>query len=177
MASANHLFKRAVGTRPFQISCCRITAGMSLSTPFPVLADIVITGTPRKRGKANSSLSRIISRISFLSSLRSHLLMAMTMARPSRSTRSASCTSCLSNGVSASISKTTISANLTALSASATESFSSFSDTRDFLRIPAVSHNFIGLFCSPSCHCQSIPIASRVIPASGPVNILSSPSI
>ena len=64
----------------------------------------------------------------------------------------------------------TTSAKLTALKPSDTDSFSTFSLIFDFLRIPAVSKTLI-LFPF-----QSVvnDIASRVIPASGPVSNLSS---
>ena len=163
--------------RAFHNSYCRCTAGISFSTPLPVCADSIITGTPRRRGSARNSASFTVWRTSLRSSFKSHLLMAMTRARPSRSTKSASWISCLSNGLVASMSSTTTSANFTARKPSATDSFSSFSVTRALRRTPAVSHSVIGrapLGAASSAHVQLTEILSRVIPASGPVNSRSS---
>ena len=73
----------------------------------------------------------------------------------------------------ASSSSTTTSAKSIARRASAADSFSSLSSTLARLRRPAVSTSRTGL----PCHSQSRLIESRVIPASGPVIIRSSPSI
>ena len=81
--------------------------------------------------------------------------------------------SCCSNGIAASKRTTTTSENFTARKPSETESFSSFSCTFAFFRIPAVSHNRMGT----SSQSWLIEILSRVIPASGPVSILSWPNI
>ena len=80
--------------------------------------------------------------------------------------------SCSSNGRSASISRTTTSAKRMALSASATESFSSFSSIFARLRSPAVSWRRR----RRSRHVRSTAMASRVMPASGPVSSRSSPT-
>ena len=77
----------------------------------------------------------------------------------------------LSKGTCTSRSTTTTSANFTALRPSETESFSSFSWTLAFLRIPAVSKMRNGVPIQSSV----TAIASRVIPASGPVSRRSSP--
>ena len=98
--------------------------------------------------------------------------MPMTSARPSRSTRSAMRRSCSSNGCSASISRITTSAKRMALSASATESFSSFSSMRARRRSPAVSW----MRKRRPRQVRSTAMASRVMPASGPVSSRSSPS-
>ena len=102
----------------------------------------------------------------------------MTTARPSRSAKSASRKSCCSNGISTSSKITTTSANFTARKPSDTESFSSFSCTFALRRIPAVSKIRIGT-AIPSVPDQSLrtEMASRVMPASGPVNKRSSPII
>ena len=88
------------------------------------------TGTPLTCGSQWSASSRSACRRLRAASIRSHLFMPITSARPSRSTRSAMRRSCSSNGVCASISTITTSAKRIALSASATESFSSFSSIR-----------------------------------------------
>ena len=75
--------------------------------------------------------------------------------------------------MSASRSTITTSANLTARSPSLTESFSNFSCTLAFLRIPAVSKIRVGM----PPHSRVREIASRVMPASGPVRRRSSPNI
>ncbi len=87
--------------------------------------------------------------------------------------RSAICKSCFSNGIVASSTIITTSAKRIARRPSATESFSSFSCTRDLRRRPAVSNS---LMLRPR-HSQSTEIESRVIPASGPVRRRSSPSM
>ena len=101
------------------------------------------------------------------------MLTAITTARPSRSARSASRRSWVSNGICASSSTTTTSANFTARRPSETESFSSFPCTFAFFRIPAVSKMRTGV---PS-QSAGTEMASRVIPASGPVSSRSSPRI
>jgi hypothetical protein len=68
---------------------------------------------------------------------------------------------------------TTTSAKRTARSPSATDSFSSFSCTFARRRMPAVSKIRTGV---PS-QSRATEIASRVIPASGPVSSRSSPSM
>ena len=119
----------------------------------------------------SSACSRNLPMAPAVFSFRSHLLTAMTSARPSRSTRSAMRWSCSSKAFPTSSSTTTTSAKRMALSASATDSFSSFSSTRERRRRPAVScsWNF-----SP-CQSSSTAIESRVVPASGAVSRRSSP--
>ena len=80
--------------------------------------------------------------------------------------------SCSSNLFCASIISTTTSAKRTARSASATESFSSFSSIRERRRSPAVSNTRK----SRPCQLISTEMESRVVPASGLVNSRSSPS-
>ena len=148
-------------------------AACSRSSPLPVLAETVTIDTPLICGNNFSRRSPRNLSFSCFSSSTSHLFTAITTARPSRSARSAMRKSCASNGMAASSKTTTTSANLTARRPSATESFSSFSCTRARLRIPAVSKIRIG---TPS-HVTGREIASRVIPASGPVSNRSSPKI
>ena len=150
---------------------------MSRSRPGPVSADRKTSGRPGAWASWRSSISRISSEARFLSSTRSHLLMATTSARPSRRTRSAICRSCFSSGVCASTSRTTTSANRMARRLSATESFSSFDWTFAFLRMPAVSKRRTFHSRSGAAHFHSIEMESRVIPASGPVSRRSSPMI
>ena len=174
----NQRFNCAVLTRVFQTSYARRIAVCSRSNPRPVRAETVTSGAPRSCGNNRSKLSRRSFNLACLFSSMSHLLTATTTARPSRSARSAMRRSCCSNGIAASKSTTTTSANLTARSPSLTDNFSSFSCTLAFLRIPAVSKMRIGS-AAPSDPTQSVrsEIASRVIPASGPVNSRSSPRI
>ena len=101
----------------------------------------------------------------------SHLLAASTSTRPSSPTSRAIVRSCRSNGCSASSTRITVSAKRIARSASPTESSSSLPSTRGRRRRPAVSTSRIG---RPR-HIQSTAIASRVMPASGPVSSRSSP--
>ena len=103
----------------------------------------------------------------------SHLLSAMTSALPSSTTRSAMRRSCASSPRVASSSRTTTSACSIERRASAPESFSSLSSTLARFLKPAVSTSRTGR----PCHSQSSVIESRVMPASGPVIIRSSPSI
>ena len=166
-------FNCAVVTRRFQTSCAFMIACCRRSKPRPVLADTVISGAPRNCGNSRSKLSRRSFSLSCFSSSRSHLLTATTTARPSRSARSAIRKSCCSNGISTSSSTTTTSANFTARRPSLTDSFSSFSCTLARLRIPAVSKIRTGT----SPHSVITEMASRVIPASGPVSKRSSPMI
>ena len=148
-------------------------ASCKRSKPRPVFAETVTNGAPRSCGKRRSKLSRSARSLSCLSSSMSHLFTATITARPSRSARSAMRKSCCSKGIAASSKTTTTSANLTARKPSDTESFSSLSCTLAFLRMPAVSKMRI---CVPS-HSVRSEIASRVIPASGPVSKRSSPKI
>ncbi len=145
--------------------------GISLSTPFPVSAESWTMGTPLICGSRRSSSSFSTRRTSCGLSTVSHLLTPMIRPRPSCSTRSAIWRSCRSKGCVASSSTTTTSAKRMARSVSATESFSSFSVTRARRRIPAVSHSLT----RRTRHSHSMPILSRVMPASGPVSMRSSP--
>ena len=103
---------------------------------------------------------------------RSHLLTAMTRARPSSAIKSAIWRSCFSKGCSASRSSTTISAKRIALSASPTDSSSARPSTRILRRSPAVSNRSK----ERPFHARCEAMASRVMPASGPVIMRSSPS-
>ena len=156
----------------FHLRSASKTAFISLSAPLPCLAESVMIDRPRMSGRMPSSTSCSFLRLSTLSSTRSHLFMASTMARPSREIRSHNVRSCFSMGIDPSTNTTTHSAYLTARKPSDTDSFSNFSLTLALRRIPAVSHSLI----SRPPQCQSDEIASRVMPASGPVNIRSSPS-
>ena len=126
---------------------------------------------PLTCGSSRSASARSSERREPRASIRSHLLRPMTMARPSRSVRSAMVRSCFSNGIVASSSTTTTSANFTARMASAAASFSSLSSMRARLRRPAVSK----IFRLRPRHSASSPMASRVMPGSGPVSSRSSP--
>ncbi|MCY1242860.1 hypothetical protein D9M72_558520 [compost metagenome] len=126
---------------------------------------------PRACGKSRSVFSRRSASTACQSSTRSHLLKAITAARPSRKTRSTICRSCFSKGMVASKTMTTVSAKRIARSASATESFSSFSCTFALRRMPAVSNI---LMVRPR-QSHSTEMESRVMPASGPVKSRSSP--
>ena len=79
--------------------------------------------------------------------------------------------SCFSKRIVASRSTTATSANLTALIPSETASFSSFSSMRPRFLRPAVSK----ILKRRPCHSRSRPMASRVMPASGPTSSRSSP--
>ena len=140
---------------------------------MPVLADTVISGAPRSCGSSFSKLARISFSLWDLSSSVSHLLTAMTTARPSVSAKSAMRRSWVSKGISTSSRTTTTSAKRTARRPSATDSFSSFSVTRARLRMPAVSKMRMGV---PMKFVVTL-IESRVIPASGPVSRRSCPRI
>ena len=157
----------------FQISAVARIASISLSTCAPVKPERGITRVPRSCGRRRSASSRNSRALSLLLSMRSHLLRPMTSALPSFSTRSASVRSCFSNGMVASSRSTTTSAKRTALSASATASFSTFSTIRDFRRRPAVSK----ILSLRPFHSASSPIESRVMPGSGPVSRRSWPRI
>ena len=157
--------------RLFQRSIAFSTVSSSLSMPFSCFDEMVTTGTPRISGSTSSrSLCTSLSFFCF-SSTRSHLDSASTTARPSPATRSQSDRSCRSIGSEASISTTTHSAKRMARSASDTASFSILPTTRDLRRMPAVSHSLIFW----PRHSNSVEMASRVMPASGPVSIRSSP--
>ena len=136
-------------------------------------ADTVTSGAPRNCGNKRSNISRRAVSFSCLSSSRSHLLTATTTARPSVSAKSAMRRSWVSNGMAASNSTTTTSANFTARMPSETDSFSSLSEILARLRMPAVSKIRNG---TPP-HSLCTDMASRVIPASGPVSSRSSPMI
>ena len=162
-----------VETRMFHLRSISITAFIILSMPRPCLADRVTMGKPLISGKMFSMMSSTFFIAANLSSTKSHLLKAKTIERPSRETKSQSVRSCFSMFIEASTKTTTQSAYRMARIASVTESFSSFSFTLPLRRMPAVSHSLI----SRSPNFQSLEIASRVMPASGPVSIRSSPSI
>ena len=148
-------------------------ASFRRSKPRPVFAETVISGAPRNCGNKRSKLSLRSFSLDCFSSSISHLFTAIITARPSRSAKSARRKSCCSNGIAASKRTTTTSANLTARRPSPTLSFSNFSCTLAFLRIPAVSKIRIGV----PFQSMRKEIASRVIPASGPVKRRSSPKI
>ena len=162
----------AVGMRLFHFSMAPSTALSSLSRPRSWTAEIVTTGTPRISGSTSSSLLSISLSVFCLSSTTSHLLKASTTARPSCAARLHSVRSWLSIGMVASISTTTHSAKRMARSASATASFSILPVTLALRRMPAVSHSLIFW----PFHSKSLEIASRVMPASGPVSMRSWPS-
>ena len=159
--------------RRFHTSWAFITASCKRSKPLPVFADTVTNGAPRSCGSNLSNDSLKVRNLACFSGSKSHLFTANTTARPSRSARSEIRRSCCSKGISASSRTTTTSANLTARRPSLTDSFSSFSWTLAFLRMPAVSKIRVGI--PPQSKVSEI--ASRVIPASGPVKRRSSPKI
>ncbi len=154
-----------------QSLCTLATAGISRSRPLPVSADRATTGEPRSWGSTSSARRRNSLSVAWGSSTRSHLASTNTRARPSRSTRSAICRSCISKGWVASITSTTTSAKVIERIESWVESFSSFSCTLALRRRPAVSTSRTLM---PS-NSQSTGMASRVMPASGPVSRRSSP--
>ena len=103
----------------------------------------------------------------------SHLLTTIIKARPSSITCRAMVKSCLSKGALASNTRTTTSANRIDRRVSPTDMFSSFSFIRAFRRNPAVSTKRT----SRPLYSHAIAMASRVTPASGPVNSRSWPNI
>ncbi len=170
-ARRSQVLRSEVFTLVDQSACALATAGISRSSPRPVSAESATIGAPFSCPSIRSAVSwQALSR-SLGSSTRSHLASTNTSARPSRSTRSAICTSWVSNGWVASITRITTSAKVMARMASWVESFSSASITRALRRRPAVSTSRTG---RPS-QSQSTEIASRVMPASGPVSRRSSP--
>ncbi len=106
-----------------------------------------------------------------LLSTASHLFAPMTSARPSSAIRRAIARSCLCNSAVASISKTQRCAYWIARNASSTIIFSTLSAIRARRRMPAVSTRRYGW----SRHVNGTSMASRVMPASGPVKRRSSP--
>ena len=133
---------------------------------------MVTSGTPATCARRSSTDSR--SSLSFfcLSATRSHLLTAITRARPSSDAMSAMVRSWCSRACSASTSTTTTSAKRMARTASLAASFSAASVMRALRLRPAVSKMRIGR----SFHAKSVATASRVRPGSGPVIMRSSPS-
>ena len=170
---ASQRLRWLVAIRRFHTSWARITACCNRSSPLPVFAETVTKGAPLNCGNSRSKDSRNMRSFACFSGSRSHLLTAKTTARPSRSARSEIRRSCCSKGISASSKTTTTSANFTARSPSLTDSFSNLACTLAFLRIPAVSKIRVGT--PPQSKVKEM--ASRVIPASGPVNRRSSPII
>ena len=171
MARASQSLRSRVLTLVDQFSCTLKTAGMSRSRLRPVSAERATKGAPRTCGSCRSRDSRISASRAWGSSMRSHFASTKTMARPSRSTRSAIWRSWISRGWVASITSRTTSAKVMARMVSAVESFSSPSWTLAFRRSPAVSTSRI---VRPPQD-QSTGMASRVMPASGPVSRRSSP--
>ncbi|MFN0024451.1 MAG: hypothetical protein ACKVS5_11200, partial [Parvularculaceae bacterium] len=70
----------------FQIAYCSKTAGINRSTPSPASADNATSGTPRHCGSNSPIRDFKVRKVLALSSIKSHLLTATTIARPSRST-------------------------------------------------------------------------------------------
>ena len=156
----------------FQTAYALTIAACSRSSPLPVSADTITIGAPRSCGSSRPNASR--SSLSFcgFSSSRSHLLTATTTARPSRSARSAIRRSWLSNGICTSRSTTTTSANFTARRPSETDELLEL--LLDLGLLPHARRCRRSGTRAPSSR-VSTAIASRVIPASGPVSSRSSP--
>ncbi len=99
-ACSNQRLSAEVGTRLFHTAKASTIACISRSRPSPVMADTATSGTPFICMSFSSACSRNLPMAPAVFSFRSHLLTAMTMARPSCSTRSAMRWSCSSKAFS-----------------------------------------------------------------------------